>query len=306
MSSMLHRRLMLPIPAFLLAATAAVASLTPQQVAWYRSQLGLSGAASAYASPYATSAGVQSDPTAEGLVQWRRLRQSSSLTFQEYANFPDGAPRLARRGGNAQDGRGRDPARRNPARRRDRLPHPLSAADRHRAAPPRRGPLRAGASGRGTGGRQGGVDIGAAQQHRRRSADGHVQRRADAGRSGPAGWRPCCGTARSSRRSGNWRWSAQRGGQFYSARLAYQLKSPDASSQAAALGVSANGDAGYRIDRTTWLRETGQEPVARYELARPQHLDAPRVQPGALHGGDPRGREVGGGGRQLGGRLRHR
>src|SRR6202012_148737 len=69
------------------------ASLTPQQVAWYHGQLGLSAMMPAsnggytYAAPAASSVGLQTDPIAEALVQWRRLRQSSSLLFQDYANF---------------------------------------------------------------------------------------------------------------------------------------------------------------------------------------------------------------------------
>ena len=93
MSSILHRRLMLVSPLAFLAAAALGATLTPQQVAWYRSQLGLSAVMPAsnggytYAAPPASSVGLQTDPTAEALVQWRRLRQSSNLLFQDYANF---------------------------------------------------------------------------------------------------------------------------------------------------------------------------------------------------------------------------
>ena len=278
MSSMLHRRLMLPVPAFLLAATAAVATLSPQQVAWYRSQLGLSGSAAAYASPYATSAGVTSDPTGEGLVQWRRLRQSSSLTFQEYANFllahpgwpgetamrkmaeaaiqPDVTPpdaiiafltRYPPQTGTAQlrlaealFARGR-PAEAQAAARAAWTSGQLNTTDETRLVGKFNGALTQ------------------ADQDRRMEAllwnRAFVSAQRQIALVSPA------------RRA------------IDTARLAYQLKSPDAAAQATALGASANGDAGYRVDRTTWLRETAQEPQARYELAKPQRLDAPAYDP---------------------------
>ena len=278
MSSMLHRRVMLPIPALFLAATAAVATLSPQQVAWYRSQLGLAGSAYGYASPYAQSAGVQSDPTAEGLVQWRRLRQSSSLTFQEYANFlvahpswpgeaamrkmaeaalqPDVTPpdtviafftRLPPQTGSAQlrfaealYARGRAPEA-QAAARAAWTSGQLSTTDEARLTA------------------MFGSSLTQADQDQRMEAllwnRAFVSAQRQLALVSPAR-RP-----------------------IYAARLAYQLKSPDAATQAAALGAAANGDAGYRIDRTTWLRETAQEPVARYELARPQPLDAPAFNP---------------------------
>jgi soluble lytic murein transglycosylase len=288
MSSMLHRRLMLPIPAFLLAATAAVAALSPQQVAWYRSQLGLSAVTPiqqgtsatgyAYASPYATSAGVQTDPTAEGLVQWRRLRQSSSLLFQDYANFlmahpgwpgeaamrkmaeaailPDVSPpdaviafftRYPPQTGTAQlrlaeafYARGR-PVEAQAAARAAWTSGQLTTTDEARLVGMFNSALTQ------------------ADQDQRMEAllwnRAFVAAQRQLALVSPA------------RRA------------IYAARLAYQLKSPDATAQAAALGTSANGDAGYRVDRTTWLRETAQEPVARYELARPQHLDAPAFNP---------------------------
>ena len=85
---------MLSVPALLLAATATAASLSPQQIAWYRTQLGLTttiptsqNGGYVYAPAPAAGVGLTSDPIAEGLVTWRRLRQSNGLLFQEYAGF---------------------------------------------------------------------------------------------------------------------------------------------------------------------------------------------------------------------------
>ncbi len=58
----------------------------------------------------------------------------------------------------------------------------------------------------------------------------------------------------------------------YAARLALQLRQPDADAQARALGPEADGDAGFAVDRVHWLRDTGQSAVARAYLAQPRLL----------------------------------
>ena len=60
---------------------------------------------------------------------------------------------------------------------------------------------------------------------------------------------------------------------IYTARVAFQTKSPDAA--ITALGPEADRDAGYLIDRAAWLRDTNQWAAARAYLAQPHALDAP-------------------------------
>ena len=62
---------------------------------------------------------------------------------------------------------------------------------------------------------------------------------------------------------------------LYAARLAFQTRAADAQVQASALGVAADRDAGYLIDRAAWLRDTSQWVQARAYLAQPHALDAP-------------------------------
>ncbi|HEY0270337.1 MAG TPA: lytic transglycosylase domain-containing protein [Sphingomonas sp.] len=260
---------MFVLPALLITVAAAAPSFSPQQIAWYRSQLGLSGAA--YNPAYA---GVRSDPVAEGLVAWRRLRQSSNLPFQDYSNFllahpgwpgeaqmrkaaegviqpdvippdqviafftrfpattPGGKVRYAE----ALAALGR-PAEAQQAARAAWVSGMLSTDDESRLL-----------------GRFGGAFTQADQDERmeRLLWDGAF-----------VGAQRQLSAVSAARRP------------LYSARLAYQLRSPDAAQQGAALGQAAFGDAGYIYDRTNWLRLTGQEGLARAELAQPRPLDAP-------------------------------
>jgi soluble lytic murein transglycosylase len=280
MSSMLHRRLMLISPLAFLGAAALGATLTPQQVAWYRSQLGLSAVMPAssggytYAAPPATSAGLQADPIAEALVQWRRLRQSSNLLFQDYANFllahpgwpgesamrkmaeqqiqPDVTPpdaviafltRFPPQTGTAQL----------------RLAEALYARGRPAEA-------QAAAKAAWTSGQLNLIDEG-----RLTTTFGSALTQDDQDKRMEALlWARNAGAAQRQLALVSPARQA-----IYGARLAYQLRSPDAAQRAAALGTAANNDAGYLIDRTTWLRMTGQEGVARIEMAQPHRLDAP-------------------------------
>ncbi|HWH18049.1 MAG TPA: lytic transglycosylase domain-containing protein [Allosphingosinicella sp.] len=59
---------------------------------------------------------------------------------------------------------------------------------------------------------------------------------------------------------------------IHEARLALQTRAPDAMSRVAALGPTANGDAGLLVDRANWLRNTGQTLAARALLAQPRSL----------------------------------
>jgi len=272
---------MLSVPALLLAATATAASLSPQQIAWYRTQLGLSTTVPApqnggyvYAPAPAAGMGLTSDPIAEGLVTWRRLRQSNGLLFQEYAGFLLAHPGWP---GETQMRRTAESTI---------LPDvtsPDSVIAFFTRFPPQTG--------------TGQLRFAEALYARGRAAEAQAAARA-AWTSGAinnsdearitATFASALTQADQDRRMEALLWNrafvaAQRQlpltspdrRAVFATRLAYQLKSADAATQASALGTTANGDAGYLLDRTNWLRETGQEPVARYELAQPHRLVAP-------------------------------
>jgi soluble lytic murein transglycosylase len=288
MSSMLHRRTMLTVPALLVAMAATASTLSPQQVSWYRSQLGLSAvtpmqtSASAtgysYAAPPSTSAGVQSDPIAEALVTWRRLRQSDRLLFQEYSGFLIAHPGWP---GEAQMRKAAEGALQPDAVPPEqviafftRFP-PVAGAGQVRLAEAlfaagRPAEAQTAARAAWTGGllspddetrvlgRFGGTMTQADQDER--------MERLLWNRAFVAAQRQIASVSAARR-------------PVYAARLAYQMRSPDAQVQATALGTSADRDAGYVTDRIGWLRQTGQEAVARFELAQPRTLDAPAYDP---------------------------
>ncbi|MBU3077436.1 lytic transglycosylase domain-containing protein [Sphingomonas quercus] len=55
---------------------------------------------------------------------------------------------------------------------------------------------------------------------------------------------------------------------LYAARLAMQMRSPQADSLAEALRPAADRDPGFELDRAMWLRDTARSPEARAYLAR--------------------------------------
>jgi soluble lytic murein transglycosylase len=61
----------------------------------------------------------------------------------------------------------------------------------------------------------------------------------------------------------------------YEARLAMQLNQPDAAAKVAGAGAGAERDAGFVADRAMWMRDTGQGSVARAWLAQPRTFDQP-------------------------------
>ncbi len=65
----------------------------------------------------------------------------------------------------------------------------------------------------------------------------------------------------------------------FDARLAMQLRSPEASNKVALTLDSNRSDAGYLADRTSWLRGTGQDASARALLSGPRQLAAPPLDP---------------------------
>ncbi len=289
LSSMLRRvadrRLLIALPGFALAA-AAGASLTPAQVGWYRQQLGLSaampsatsGTGYGYASPYAGSTGVQSDPVAEALVAWRRLQQSDGLLFQDYANFLVAHPGWP---GEARIRKAAEASIQPDVTPPDmvigyftRLPAQTGVASLRYAEA-------LAARGRAT----------EAQQAARTAWTLAGLTTLDEARL-TARWGTSLTQADQDTRMERLLWTrafvaAQRQlplasparQTLYAARLAYQLKSADAQQRGGALGEIATRDAGYLLDRAQWLRETAQEPVARYELAQPLRLDAAPFDP---------------------------
>lgn len=273
LSSLLHRRLMLPVPALLLAAAAGVASLTPQQIGWYRTQLGLSGAYS----PYAV-AGVTTDPVADALVQWRRLGQSDGLLFQDYANF------LVAHPGWPGEARMRKAA--EASIQADATP-PDTVIAFFTRFPPQTGTAQ--------------LRLAEALYARGRVPEAQAAARLAWIKGGMTTtdemrllgrWQTTLTQADQDQRMESLLWSravvaAQRQLQLvsaarqpiYGARLAYQLRSPDAAQRGSALGPAAANDAGYLIDRAEWLRMTGQEATARYELAQARTLETPPYDP---------------------------
>jgi soluble lytic murein transglycosylase len=278
MSSMLHRRLMLVSPFALFAAVGA--SLTPQQVAWYRSQLGLSAVMPAstggytYAPPAASSAGLQADPIAEALVQWRRLRQSSNLLFQDYANFLLAHPgwpgeSAMRKMAEQQIQADVTPpdaviaffTRFPPTTGTAQLRFAEALYARGRAPEAQTAAKAAWASGQ----------LNIIDEGRLTTTFGSALTQDDQDKRMEALlWARNTGAAQR-----QYALVSPARQALYGARLAYQLRSPDAAQRASALGTTANNDAGYLIDRSTWLRMTGQEGVARIEMAQPHRLDAP-------------------------------
>jgi len=281
---------MLSVPALLLAAAAAAASLSPQQIAWYRSQLGLSAmmpvhqgtsaTGYTYAPPPASAAGIASDPIAEAVVSWHRLQQSDRLLFQDYSNFL-----LAHPGWPGESGMRRAAER---AIQPDVTPPdqvvafftrypPQTNTGRVRyaealAALGRTAEAQAAARAAWTGGALSPTDE---ARLLGRFGSSFTQTDQDArmerllwDRDTSDALRQLSVTSMARR-------------PIFSARLAYQMKSPDAQTQAAALGAGASADPGYLRDRVLWLRETAQEPVARYELAQPHHFTAPPLDPAA-------------------------
>jgi soluble lytic murein transglycosylase len=63
-----------------LSVAAAAATLSNEQRDWYRSRMGVSGAIASGSMP-------ATDPIAEAVLRWNRLRQSDSYAFSDYAGF---------------------------------------------------------------------------------------------------------------------------------------------------------------------------------------------------------------------------
>jgi soluble lytic murein transglycosylase len=269
MSSFVKR---IAIAGLLLASTAAAAAvLTPDQRAWYGSRLGVG-----YSQP--PSAMPASDPVAESLVQWRRLSQSDSYAFSDYARFLGSNPGWP----------GELAMRRAAERRIDansfshgevvafftRLP-PLTNAGEARFADALM------ASGR----------VADAQAAARRAWTGGTLTIEDetrllsrfGGALSPGDhdrrmegllWDRASGLAQ---RQLAWTSAARR--PMYEARLALQSRAPDALTRASAVGAGADRDPGFIVDKARYLRDSMQSFQARSYLARPRSLDAQPYDP---------------------------
>jgi soluble lytic murein transglycosylase len=66
---------------------------------------------------------------------------------------------------------------------------------------------------------------------------------------------------------------------LFDARIAMQARSPDAATKASLVGDGGRSDAGYLVERASWLRATGQEAAARALLASPRRLSAAPLDP---------------------------
>jgi soluble lytic murein transglycosylase len=65
----------------------------------------------------------------------------------------------------------------------------------------------------------------------------------------------------------------------FDARISMQNRSPDAFTKVSLTTDTARGDAGYLVDRASWLRSTGQEFAARALLASPRRLNYVPLDP---------------------------
>lgn len=61
----------------------------------------------------------------------------------------------------------------------------------------------------------------------------------------------------------------------FDARIAMQVKAPEAATKLSSAAATASGDPGFLLDRVNWLRLSGQEYAAQALLAAPRRLNAP-------------------------------
>jgi soluble lytic murein transglycosylase len=252
--------------ALLLASVAAAAAtLGPEQRDWYRARLGVSGASAPATIP-------ATDPIAEALLRWNRLRQSDNYVFSEYASFlmayPGWPGEMAMR--RAAEKR-IDPNSFSPAEVAaffDRFPpltgtaqlryaEALSALGRAEAA-------RSAARSAWVSGSLLPTDEGRLLGRFTFTQEEQDERmeRLLWSRSTAAAVRQI-GLTSAARRP------------MYEARLALQQRSADAADRSYALGVGAQRDAGFIADRARWLKDSGQWAAARAYLASPRTLERP-------------------------------
>ena len=259
-------------------AVAAAVSLTQDQRDWYRARLNLPVASRPApvvtpAAPPAAPVARVSDPLAEAIVSWNRLRQSDRLPFSDYSSFlvaHPGWPGEETLRKTAE--RALAPDSVSPAQviaYFTRLP-PLTTAGNLRYAEALFAagrPVEALAAARKawTGGALNpddetrllakfGASIPLADQDVRMD-------RLLWSRSTAAATRQLAFTSPTKK-------------PIFQARLAMQMRDPNAASYTLALGDAANRDAGFVNDRARWLRDSNQGLAAREYLARQRTLDA--------------------------------
>ena len=257
-------------------AVAAAVTLTPVQRDWYRARMNLRPAPAPVVAPVEAPpapAPMISNPIAEAILSWNRLRQSDRLPFSDYSAFL-----VAHPGWPGEEAlrktaeRALIPDSQSPAQviaYFTRLP-PLTTAGNLRYAEAlmssgRSAEALAAARRAWTGGALNpddesrllarfGASIPLADQDARMD-------RLLWSRSTAAATRQLALTSPAGR-------------PIFQARLAMQTKDPNAAAYALALGDAANRDAGFVNDRARWLRDSNQGMVAREYLARPRTLDA--------------------------------
>ncbi len=249
------------------ASTVAMAdTLSPDQRSWYRAQLqgGVTGAARP----------ARTDPVAETLLSWNRLRQSDSYPFSDYASFlvaNPGWPGEAAMRKTAE--RAINPNNYSPpqvAAYFERMPALTTTGEARHAiallAMGRTEQARAVARRAWTGGTLSPEDeariIGAfAGALTQADHDLRMERLLWAGASNAAVRQ--LPFVSSDKRP------------LFEARIAMQAKSADAGTKAAALDDRLRNEPGYIADRAGWLRTTGNSPAARAYLAEPRTLTTP-------------------------------
>lgn len=265
MSSMVVRLL---AAGFLLSASSAAMAqtLSPDQRAWYRAQLGVA--------PVRASPPTRYDQTAEAVIRWNRLRQSDSYSFSEYASFLTANPGFP----------GQDAMRKTAERAInlgtaspsqivsyfERMPaltttgearHALALQALGRSDQARAVARRAWVGGALSPDDEGKLITAFGASFTSEDHDQRMERLLWEGATSSAARQ--IALVSPDRRD------------FFAARIALQTRAADASSRAASLDERFRNDPGYIVDRAGWLRNTGNSPAARAYLSSPRNLTKP-------------------------------
>ncbi|XHR99780.1 lytic transglycosylase [Sphingomonas sp. DBB INV C78] len=251
-----------------MASVAGAATLTTEQRDWYRSRLGLSAGSAP------SAAGVPTDPVAEGLIRWSRLRQTDSLPFSDYAgfltNFPGwpGESAMRRTAERQLDAFPAAPS--DVARFFDRFP-PLTNVGRLRQAEAlasigRGADATVAARGAWTGGALSDSD-----EQRLLGRFGAQITQADHDtRMDRLLWdRATTAAQRQLVRTSPVKQP------LFDARLAMQTKRADAADKAMVFATSGNNDPGFVADRARYLRDSTQSVTARSWLGQRRNFATP-------------------------------
>lgn len=245
-------------------AQAEPAPLNPQQVNWYRAQMGLSAIDTSQRPPSST--------VAENVLQWRRFNQTDNLNFSEVSSFLvrnpgwPGETRLRRIAEQAIDLNTFAPTQ--SVAYFDKYP-PLTsgghvryalallgAGQRDRAYAEARTAWRGGA-------------LSSDEESRILSLfPGALTRTDHDARMDQLLW--ANRTSDAYRQLG---YVSPQNRAVFDARLALRAKTVDAAMKMSAVDAIAQGDPGYIVDKATWLRATGQSNAARGLLSAPRTLN---------------------------------